>query len=120
MNLTRKTALLLALVILGSAVAESALAHGPRSRVRVGLYFGVPLIGWNWYAPPPYYYPYYPSQVVVVPAQPQTYIQQDAAPAAPLQQGNWYYCADAEAYYPYVKQCPGGWQRVEPQPPAGG
>jgi len=120
MNLTKKTALALALVILGSAVAESALAHGPRSRVRVGLYFGVPLIGWNWYAPPPYYaYPSYPSQVVVVPAQPQTYIQQEATQAAPLVQGYWYYCADAHAYYPYVKQCPGGWQRVSPQPPPG-
>jgi hypothetical protein len=27
----------------------------------------------------------------------------------------WYWCADARAYYPYVKECPGGWQRVAPQ-----
>jgi hypothetical protein len=30
----------------------------------------------------------------------------------------WYYCASAAAYYPYVQQCPEGWQPVVPQPPA--
>jgi hypothetical protein len=54
----------------------------------------------------------------VYPAQPSTYIQQDVqpAPAPAPQQGYWYYCSDAQAYYPYVKECPGGWQRVSPQP----
>jgi len=121
MNGTKKTALLLALALVFSAIADSALAHGRyRSRAHIGLYFGVPLAGWGWYGAPyysPYYYP--PTSVVVVP-QPQTYIQQDApaAPAAPAQQGYWYYCADAQAYYPYVKECPAGWQRVTPQPPS--
>ena len=26
----------------------------------------------------------------------------------------WYYCASANAYYPYVAQCPEGWQTVVP------
>jgi hypothetical protein len=117
----RKTALVLALFVLGSAVADSALAHG-RARVGVGLYFGVPLGGWGWgYGAPyyPYYPPYYSSYPTYVPAQPTTYIQQDVqpAPAPAPQQGYWYYCSDAQAYYPYVKECPGGWQRVSPQPP---
>lgn len=36
-------------------------------------------------------------------------------PAEPAAQIWWYWCADARAYYPYVQQCPGGWQRVAPQ-----
>ena len=45
---------------------------------------------------------------------------QAAAPApAPAQQpAYWYYCRSAKAYYPYVKNCPEGWQAVQPQPPA--
>jgi FKBP-type peptidyl-prolyl cis-trans isomerase FkpA/FKBP-type peptidyl-prolyl cis-trans isomerase FklB len=27
----------------------------------------------------------------------------------------WYYCNDAQAYYPYVRQCPSGWLQVVPQ-----
>lgn len=120
MNGTKKTALLLALALVFSAVADSALARGGHSRAHIGLYFGVPLAGWGWYGAPYWPYPYYPPTSVVVVPQPQTYIQQDApaAPAAPAQpQGYWYYCADAQAYYPYVKECPAGWQRVTPQPP---
>jgi len=32
-------------------------------------------------------------------------------------QGEWYYCADSKSYYPYVRECPAGWQRVPAQPP---
>jgi hypothetical protein len=49
--------------------------------------------------------------------QPTTYIEQPAPQAqqqAPT--GYWYYCADPGAYYPYIKECPAGWQRVAPQP----
>jgi hypothetical protein len=28
----------------------------------------------------------------------------------------WYFCASAGAYYPYVGDCPEGWQQVVPQP----
>ena len=110
---------MLSLFVLGSAVAESADARG-RTRVGVGLYFGVPLagLGWYGYGYPYYPYPYYPSYPVYVPAQPTTYIQQEAVQPsyAPQSSGYWYYCGDARAYYPYVKECPGGWQRVAPQP----
>jgi hypothetical protein len=27
----------------------------------------------------------------------------------------WYYCNDAKAYYPYVRECPSGWLQVVPQ-----
>ena len=120
MNLTRRAAILLALLAVASFASESALAHGGRARIGVGFYFGAPYWGgWGWGAPYyPYYPPHYSAYPVYVPSQPATYIQQDVAPApAPApQQGYWYYCSDAQAYYPYVKECPGGWQRVSPQP----
>lgn len=101
--------LLLALVLAGS----SAWAHGPRAHV--GVYVG-PVWGPLWY-PPPYYYPP-PVVVVPQPAPPPVYVEQQEAPAeaaAPAQQ-YWYFCPSAKAYYPYVKECPGGWQKVLPQP----
>lgn len=98
--------LLLALVLAGS----SAWAHGPRTRV--GVYVG-PVWGPLWY-PPPMYYPQ-PVVVMPPPAPPPVYVEQQEAPAEPAQQ-YWYFCPDAKAYYPYVKECPGGWQKVLPQP----
>ena len=100
--------------------------HHGGSRWVVGVNVGFPGYwggywgGWPWYGPAyyPYYYPaYYPAPVVVQ-QQPTTYIEQPAQPA-PQQQsavGYWYYCADPGAYYPYIKECPAGWQRVAPQP----
>ncbi|HYB71975.1 MAG TPA: hypothetical protein VED18_01285 [Candidatus Sulfotelmatobacter sp.] len=37
------------------------------------------------------------------------------------QQQSWYYCREANGYYPYVQQCPSGWMQVPPQatPPMG-
>ncbi len=52
--------------------------------------------------------------------QPQTiYIQPTPAYAPmPATQQYWYFCAAANAYYPYVASCPGGWQAVPASPPA--
>lgn len=99
------------------------------SNVHWGFYFGLPYYS-SWYYPPypyyyPYSYPYYPyypyyGGAVGVPSGPTTYVErgdQQAAPEASAQSW-WYYCADSKTYYPYVKQCPGGWQKVAPQPPA--
>ena len=94
--------------------------HFRGSSVRFGVIVGAPAF---WYYPPPYYYysPYYPPYyppVVTVPSSPPVYIEQGEAQSASKQaDGDWYYCADAQAYYPYVKECPQGWQRVAPQPP---
>lgn len=104
-----RTAFLALLVALAGVMAsEPALAHG-RGRVTVGVHFG-PYWGPWWYYPPPYYY--YPP-TVVVPAQPTTYIEQNTADTA----GWWYYCDQSRGYYPYVRECPAGWQRVPPTPP---
>lgn len=95
-----------------TGLGSSAWAHG--GRVRLGVYVGGPVWGPVWY-PPPYYYP---PQVIVVPppAPPPVYIEQAQPEPQSSQQQYWYYCARAKGYYPYVKECPEGWQKVLPQP----
>ncbi|HEX7636210.1 MAG TPA: hypothetical protein VF427_13150 [Noviherbaspirillum sp.] len=87
--------------------------HGGHSHGHVGVFIGVPL-GAPWYYNPYYTYP----PVVTVPATPPVYIQQ-GLPVQNEQQSNswWYYCKAPQGYYPYVKQCPSGWQLVPAQPP---
>ena len=107
--------LLLCMAAVGNVMAD----HGRHAHfgVVIGPYWG------PWYYPPPsYYYPPYYPPVVVERASPPVYIEQQAAPPAatpaPAPQTNyWYYCGAAKGYYPYVKECPGGWQKVLPQPP---
>ena len=118
-----KAILTLALVFFGAAASAPAFAWhgghfhgGPCCGFRVGVAVGGPLWwgGWGpWYYPP-YYYP----PAVVAPAAPAQYVEQGNA-AAPAPQGYWYYCGDSKTYYPYVKECPGGWQKVTPQPAGG-
>lgn len=104
-----------------AAAAMPASAHGYRgSHARLGFYFGVPLAA-PYYYPPVYSYYYgpriyYPEPLVVAPAAPVYYIQQDNAATAPPG-GYWYYCRDPQGYYPQVQQCPTPWQQVPPQPP---
>ena len=115
----RKTMLALALAA-GALAAGPALAwhhgfHGPRVVVGVGI--GVPFAySYPYYSPYYAYPPYYPP--VVVQQQPTVYVEQPQPAQAQPQQptGYWYYCSGSQAYYPYVKECPGGWQRVAPQP----
>lgn len=109
----------LALAMLGSTAAWAQHRH--RGHVEFGVVIGGPYWG-PWGYPPPYYYPpYYPYPPVVVERQAPVYIEQSppvAAPPAPAPapENYWYYCAAAKGYYPYVNECPGGWQRVQPQP----
>ena len=114
--------ILLLLVIALTAASLPAEAHGGgKARVSVGFVFGGP--GY-WYYPGYYYPPYYYPQVVSYPAEPTVYIERgDAgAPAEQSQgsQGYWYYCKESKAYHPYVKHCPGGWEKQIPAPPPGG
>lgn len=132
-------AALTAAILVGVIAPAPANAGG---RVGVGVYIGGPV--WRPWYPRPYYYPYawggYPYPYYYpypypypypysygypypAPASPPVYIERDeAAPApapAPQQQTqNWYYCPGAKAYYPYVRECPGGWQQVPAQPPS--
>lgn len=85
-------------------------------------YYGMPYS-------PAYYGSYYsPRVIVTAPPEPIVYIQQqDVTQARQVQtqpqqiqyqaQTNyWHYCRNPEGYYPYVKQCSGGWLQVAPQP----
>ncbi|MGQ0652752.1 MAG: hypothetical protein ACT4P4_10885 [Betaproteobacteria bacterium] len=125
----RETIALAIALLAGIAASLPASAHGPRGRVHFGIHLGVPVWyypawyypAWYypaWYYPPPYYY--YPP--VVVHSAPPVYVERPAEPAPSSDSaGWWYYCEQSRGYYPYVKTCPGGWQRVPPAPtPAGG
>ncbi len=123
----------LVLALLSTSVVSSAAWADHRSYGHSSFRFGV-VVGspWGWpyyppasynypyYPPAPFYYPYYPPQyapqVIVQPAP--VYIERADVQPAPPPQAYWYYCAAAKGYYPYVRECPGGWQPVAPQPPA--
>jgi hypothetical protein len=121
-----KLMLALVVILVGVVASGSAMAYHGRhgGHVRFGVFVGAPAF---WYYPSPYYYAprYYYDPGVTVPYSPPEYIERGDAQTAPEQavpeqaRAYWYYCADAKAYYPYVKQCPGGWQRVAPQPAPG-
>lgn len=124
-----KVILMSVLVLFGAVASGATMAqhHGHGGNVRFGFYLGVPLYGPGYYPAPYYAYPPYPYPVPTygyppAPASsPPVYVEQSAPPAAsaPAQpQGEWYYCADSKTYYPYVRECPGGWQRVPAQPPS--
>ena len=61
----------------------------------------------------PYPTPVYvePQQQVYVPSSQPVY-EQGVAPVR-----NWYFCAAANGYYPYVRSCPNGWQTIPTSPP---
>jgi hypothetical protein len=110
MNKLIKSTLVAALVAAGALASGSALAWH-RGGAHVGVFIGGP--AWYPYYPYPYYA--YPPTVIVREAPPTQYIEQSAPEGAQQQQGYWYYCADSKTYYPYVKDCPAGWQKVVPQ-----
>lgn len=102
--------------------AGAAWAHdggGRPPKARVGVFIGTPMPFWSWPYWPPYGYGYgyaWPPTVIAVPAPPPpVYIEQAPQPAAPAP-NYWHYCRHPEGYYPYVKECPGGWLKVAPQP----
>lgn len=75
---------------------------------QVGVFIGVPLFD-PWFFPPVYAGS---PPVVVVPSGDQAYIEQGDAAASPS--AYWYRCDNPSGYYPYVKDCPGGWHTEVP------
>ncbi|MFA7268763.1 MAG: hypothetical protein WC073_05425 [Sterolibacterium sp.] len=77
------------------------------------------------YAPPVYapaiVQPYYVEQayanppVVSLPPPPPN-VAQILPPEVASGQW-WYFCKKPAGYYPYVKECPNGWEKVSPTPP---
>jgi hypothetical protein len=131
-------------VTMGLAISAPAAAHGYYGHrgywyggPAVRFYFGGPLWwGGSYYYGSPYgptYGPAYGSPygyapappVVVTPPAPPVYIEREqepasAAPAAPSATPStqwWYLCSNPRGAYPYVRECPGGWERVPALPP---
>jgi hypothetical protein len=75
--------------------------------------FGVYPFFWDpfWFPSPYPAYTYAPP--IVIQPEPQVSGPQPSSPATSTY---WYYCVDAKAYYPYTRQCPGGWLQVVPSP----
>ena len=146
MAITNKTRIGLVLAVLALCIGNSAGAwardgHGPRgghggwsrgdyghrghvrSHSSFGFYIGAPLFWWpDAYYYPRYYYPpyyYYPRSRVYIEEEPPVYIQRNdtAAASTTPPASYWYYCQNPQGYYPYVKECPGGWMKVVPQTP---
>jgi hypothetical protein len=131
----------IALVLLGSILVTPAIACGhSHSGLAFGLglsagyglgYYGRPAyLSYDRYPPrygftpwygfgPGYSYGYSYPPVIAVPSPPPVYIQQQqVSPSQPQSPAGhyWHYCRDPEGYYPYVRNCPGGWLQVAPQP----
>jgi hypothetical protein len=108
---------------LGALASAPAFAQHWHGGARVGVYAGVPLYA-PYYYPPVYYGYAYPPIIYAPPAAPPVYVERGEAQPAPQAappaqpQSDWYFCPDSNGYYPYVKSCASGWQRVPPQPPA--
>lgn len=139
-TLTRTFAILI-LSLCGILANQSAMAghrahtqghghghgHGHSPIVHFGFSYGFPIHLPRYFPAPVYSFPRYafPAPVHVYPTAvirhypSPVYIEQSVAPAEPAPpqaQNDWYYCADSRMYYPYVRECAGGWQRVPAQP----
>ncbi len=106
--------LFVAVAVLLVAGVPPVYAHGHGGGFRGSIWIGP---GWGPWWGGPYYYPYYYAPPVVIERQPPVYEYEQQAPQTQEQPYYWYFCPDAKAYYPYVKQCPGGWMKVIPSRP---
>jgi len=90
--------------------------HSRGSRWSYGIFLGAPRFP---YYPEPYVYrPYHYPPTAAGPIYSPDYVERGDVPESPAPANWWYYCAEADTYYPYVSECPGGWVQVAPQPPS--
>lgn len=106
----KKLAIVLAALAILAASALPAQAYHWR--------YHHPLWGWGWWShePGPFYPPavvHVPPQIIVVPQQPQTYVQRQQEQSPP--QFVWYWCTDPQGFYPYIQQCKSAWMKVIPE-----
>ena len=132
------------LILFGALASDAAMAqhhrhgHGHGGGVRFGISLGFPIYGPGYYPASYYAYPApvytYPARIYAYPApaysypgaviglsSPPVYVEQSVARTAPAPsqaQGDWYYCPASKSYYPYINECPSGWQRVPALPPS--
>lgn len=139
------TRLIFASLILAMCTATDTVSakgrhfHGPRISIGFGIGFAPfayshPSSYSRNYYPAPYYpyqsiyYPEVMVSTVVAPAPvyvrqgevvssspfPRTQIQ----PEVSANGSDWHYCHNPDGFYPSIKSCPSGWQRVPVQVPA--
>ena len=87
--------------------SQTGQFHGHQGHFRSHVFVG---IGFD-----PFWYPWYYYPPSVVYSSPPVYVEQGQSPAPSV--NYWYYCAESGRYYPYITECPGGWQQVVPTPP---
>ena len=85
-----------------------------------GIYLGAPFWGGPYWGGPfwgaPYWggpYGYFAGPPTVVEESPPVFTQPAPQPGGAYY---WYYCENPEGYYPYVRECPNGWMKVNPSP----
>lgn len=81
---------------------------------RTVIFIGAPFWYWAWpygyaYLPPPYYYG--PNYAVPQQEMPALYIEKFDGTPTPETVGD-IFCPASQAYYPEVKDCSSGWQRI--------
>ena len=128
------------MILLACVSASNTWAHGRYFGPRVSIGFGVGFGSYGYPFPigygrsyyPASYYPYqtvyYPEvmvETVATPAPVTVYVRQtngtpvsSVQPATSTNGSDWYYCHNPDGFYPSIKACPGGWQRVPAQAPA--
>ncbi len=127
MNKLNSITLIFTLLALFASSVVSA--HGGYNRFNFGInlghypgYYGYSAFGYQdpFFYPPVYSYP--PTVIVpvtppvVIPSTPPVYTQKKTTSSMQPQTNYWHYCSDSDSYYPYVKECPGGWLQVAPKP----
>ena len=118
----------LLIAILAIVLAIPALADGGRGWGRGGGHDGGHGGGWGWSGGWIFpaliggallYEATRPPAVYVQPAPiyEPSYMPSYAPEPAPQVVQYWYFCPASNAYYPYVRSCPSGWQAVPTTPP---
>jgi hypothetical protein len=114
---------IISLFLVGMAATGDAFAarwhrgghswHG-HGYMGVGVVVGSPFFWGPWYYPPVYYPP-----VVIERSAPPVYVEQlppiESRPQTRYA-GYWYYCQSPSGYYPEVRECPRGREKVPPRP----
>lgn len=100
--------------LLGSAIVYSAMQ--PRTvyyapQVAYWPYGPVTTIGPAYYPDPIYVNP--PMASVPPPPQGGSQVSALGMPGSEW----WYFCKDPNGYYPYVRECQTGWEKLSPTPP---
>jgi hypothetical protein len=92
---------------------------GHRGGAHSGHRHGVPFARGGLFLASPYSYYYYPVWSGIDPSAPVVYVEKfPGVPGADTK--DLIYCPERAAAYPYVTECPGGWQRIFPKEQAAG